>query len=251
MKKKLLVVLVLLFIIPVQNVYAARQDAQNIILDISNIPDNASYIDILTNIEDEKYTDFDKEYMRAYSFDAKELSQYDKNGLVSYSCHYKDKGVKVDISIKEGRITFTDHKTTVGFFKNHNELKIAVLNKNGQIIQVSDTIKINDNDDKIYLAGDIKYNVGENTVEPDLFHNRSGFFQGTVTNWPLYIAVHITLAGLVITLIVLVVKRHIQGGKEADKIASNRVAKSILSVCILIGILAIVASIAAFLFFRL
>ena len=247
--KKLLIVLVLLFIIPVQNVYAARQDAQNIILDISNIPDNASYIDILTNIEDEKYTDFDKEYMRAYSFDAKELSQYDKNGLVSYSCHYKDKGVKADISIKEGKITFTDHKTTVGFFKNHNELKIAVLNKNGQIIQVSDTIKINDNDHKIYLAGDIKYNVGENEIDPDMFDNR--FLKVTSDNWPVFIAVDVTLAGLVITLIVLVVKRHIQSGKQADKSPSNRVAKNILSVCILIGILAIAASIAAFLFFPL
>lgn len=207
MKKKLLVVLVLLFIIPVQNVYAARQDAQNIILDISNIPDNASYIDILTNIEDEKYTDFDKEYMRAYSFDAKELSQYDKNGLVSYSCHYKDKGVKVDISIKEGRITFTDHKTTVGFFKNHNELKIAVLNKNGQIIQVSDTIKINDNDDKIYLAGDIKYNVGENTVEPDLFDNSTNDFSVFLTYLPY---IWVVPASIVILIVVIIYKK---GGK--------------------------------------
>ena len=207
MKKKLLVVLVLLFIIPVQNVYAARQDAQNIILDISNIPDNASYIDILTNIEDEKYTDFDKEYMRAYSFDAKELSQYDKNGLVSYSCHYKDKGVKVDISIKEGRITFTDHKTTVGFFKNHNELKIAVLNKNGQIIQVSDTIKINDNDDKIYLAGDIKYNVGENMIEPDMFDNSTNDFSVFLTYLPY---IWVVPASIVILIVVIIYKK---GGK--------------------------------------
>lgn len=207
MKKKLLVVLVLLFIIPVQNVYAARQDAQNIILDISNIPDNASYIDILTNIEDEKYTDFDKEYMRAYSFDAKELSQYDKNGLVSYSCHYKDKGVKVDISIKEGRITFTDHKTTVGFFKNHNELKIAVLNKNGQIIQVSDTIKINDNDDKIYLAGDIKYNVGENMIEPDMFDNSTNDFSVFLTYLPY---IWVVPASIVLLIVVIIYKK---GGK--------------------------------------
>lgn len=245
MVKKLLIILVLLFIIPVQNVYAARQDAQNIILDISNIPDDAAYIDILTNIEDEKYIDFDKDYMRDYSFDAKELSQYDKNGLVSYSCHYKDKGVKADLNIKEGKITFTDHKTTVGFLKNHNKLKIAVLNKNGHIIQVSDTVIINDKDDKIYLAGDIKYNVGENTVEPDLFDNRSGF---TVTNWPLYLGISVTLNVLVITLIVLVVKRHIQGIKEAEESSSTRVAKRILSVCILIGIFAIATSIAVFFF---
>ncbi len=204
--KKLLIVLVLLFIIPVQNVYAARQDAQNIILDISNIPDNASYIDILTNIEDEKYTDFDKEYMRAYSFDAKELSQYDKNGLVSYSCHYKDKGVKVDISIKEGRITFTDHKTTVELFKNHNELKIAVLNKNGQIIQVSDTIKINDNDDKIYLAGDIKYNVGENEIDPDMFDNSTNDL-GLLAAYLPYIWVVPLLIAVIVILIIIRIKR--------------------------------------------
>ena len=82
-----------------------------------------------------------------------------------------------------------------------------------------------------------------------MFDNR--FLKVTSDNWPVFIAVDVTLAGLVITLIVLVVKRHIQGGKQADKSPSNRVAKSILSVCILIGILAIAASIATFFFFPL
>ena len=248
--KKAVIVLILLFILPVQSVNAARKWADTILLDISNIPDNAAYVDVLVDIQDSShYTEFDSSYMKGYDFDTKELAEYDKDGFVSFSCHYKDKLIKTDLHIKEGKTEFVGKTITNQFFWDKNKLKIVILDKSGHILQVSDTVKIYE--DKIYLAGDIKYNVGENTVEPDLFDNRSGFFQGTVTNWPLYIAVHVTLAGLVITLIVLIVKRHIQGGNQADKSPSNRVAKKILSVCILIGILAIAASIAAFLFFPL
>ena len=248
MVKKLLVVLVLLFIIPVQSVYAARKWADTIMLDISNIPDNAAYVDVLVDIEDSShYTEFDSSYMKEYDFDTKELAEYDKDGFVSFSCHYKDKLMKTDLHIKEGKTEFVGKTITNQFFWDKNKLKIVILDKSGHILQVSDTVKIYE--DKIYLAGDIKYNVGENEIAPDMFDNR--FLKVTSDNWPVFIAVDVTLAGLVITLIVLIVKRHIQGGKQADKSPSNRVAKSILSVCILIGILAIAASIATFFFFPL
>ena len=243
--KKLLTVLVLIFIIPVQNVYAAMRKAQSITLDISNISKDAAYIDVLIDFENgENFIKFNQDNMKSYSFDPDELSKYNQDGFVSISCHYN--GIKTDMHIKEGKTTFISQNTH-RLFLNRNKIKIAVLDKSGHIIQLSDTVKLNEND--IYLVGDIKYNVGENEIAPDMFDNR--FLKVTSDNWPLFIAVDVTLAGLVITLIVLVVKRHIQSGKQADKSPSNRVAKSILSVFILIGILAIAASIAAFLFFPL
>ncbi|MBQ2581295.1 MAG: hypothetical protein II574_06675, partial [Ruminococcus sp.] len=61
--KKLLLIIVLLFLLPVQSDYAAMKPADTITLDISNIPNDAVYIDVLFNFKNgENYTELDKEY---------------------------------------------------------------------------------------------------------------------------------------------------------------------------------------------
>lgn len=178
--KMLLIVLVLLFIIPVQSVYAAMRKAQSIKLDISNIPEEAAYIDVLMDFENgENYIKFNQDNMKLCSFDTDELSKYNQDGFVSVSCHYN--GIKTDMHIKEGKTTFIDQNTH-RLFLNRNIIKIAVLDKSGHIIKLSDTVKLNEND--IYLVGDIKYNVGENKIDPDMFDNSTNDFGLLLTYLP-------------------------------------------------------------------
>ena len=198
--KRLFLVLVMLITLPVQSVNAARKWADTITLDISKVPDDAKYVDVLVDIKDSShYTEFDSSYMQEYSFDTKELAEYDKDGFVSFSCHYKDKQIKTDLHIKEGKVEFAGKKITNQFFWDKNRIKIAVVDKSGHILHVSDIIKLNDDD--LFLAGEIKYNAEENAVEADIFDNRT-----VIINWA---GVIILAAALIVFIIVkLIKKRH-------------------------------------------
>lgn len=208
--KKLLIVLVLLFIIPVQSVYAAMRKAQSITLDISNIPEEAAYIDVLMDFENgENYIKFNQDNMILYSFDTDELSKYNQDGFVSVSCHYN--GIKTDMHIKEGKTTFIDQNTH-RLFLNRNNIKIAVLDKSGHIIQLSDTVKLNEND--IYLVGDIKYNVGENKIDPDMFDNSTNDFGLLLTYLPYIWVVPLLIAAAVIVIVKTKNTKHMENTYE-------------------------------------
>ena len=245
----ILIIIMLLFALPVQSVSAAMEDADTITLDISNIPDNAAYIDVLIDFENGKnYTKLNEDNLNRYDFDADELAQYNEGGFVSYSCHFK--GIKTDMKIKEGKTVFVDEKTERQFYFDHNSLKIAVLDKSGHIMQVSDTVEINKNEShfggttNIYLAGDIKYDVGENKVEPDMFDNSTSTFGIIIAyeNLPLAIGVLVAFVGLIITLVILIKRRHIRENNGGEVKSSQKTVKVILIAIIILGVIACLAS---------
>lgn len=212
--KKLFLIIVLLFVLPVQSVFAAMKPADTITLDISNIPNDAVYIDVLFDFKDgESYTELDKEYMKRYDFDITELAGYDEDGFVSFSCHYRG-GNKADMHIKEGKTVFVGEEEFRRFKLNDNSLKLAVLDKDGHIIQVSDTVKTDDPEKSIYLVGDIKYNVAEDRIQPDLFDNSYG---GTTVNEPIYYCVIAVLGGLILLLIVLRIRNSMKPAEKENK----------------------------------
>lgn len=212
--KKLFLIIAMLFVLPVQSVFAAMKDADTITLDISNIPDDAVYIDVLFDFKnDENYTGLDKKYMSGYDYDPAELAEYDEDGFVSFSCHYRGTG-KADMHIKTGKTVFVVKENERQFYFNNNSLKIAVLDRSGHIIQVSDPVAINDTDKSIYLVGDIKYNVAEDRIQPDLFDNSYG---GTTVNEPIYYCVIAVLGGLILLLIVLRIRNSMKPAEKENK----------------------------------
>ena len=201
--KKLFLIIVLLFVLPVQSVYAMMKPADTITLDISNIPNDAVYIDVLFNFKNgENYTELDKDYVKRCGFDTAELAEYDEDDFVSFSCHYRG-GNKADMHIKEGKTVFVGEEEFRRFKLNDNSLKLAVLDKNGHILQVSDPVKTDDPENSIYLVGDIKYDVGENRIDPDLFNN-SGI---RTENIPFFMGLLSFLIILLIALILILRKR--------------------------------------------
>ena len=212
--KKLFLIIVLLFVLPVQSVFAAMEPADTITLDISNIPNDAVYIDVLFNFKNgESYTELDKEYMKRYDFDITELAGYDDDDFVSFSCHYRG-GNKADMHIKEGKTVFVGEEEFRRFKLTDKSLKLAVLDKDGHILQVSEPVKTDDPDKSIYLVGDIKYNVAENRIDPDLFDNSYG---GTTVNEPIYYCVIAVLGGLILLLIVLRIRNSMKPAEKENK----------------------------------
>ena len=231
--KKLFLIIVLLFVLPVQSVYAAMKPADTITLDINNIPDNAVYIDVLFDFKNgENYTELDKDYVKRCGFDTAELAGYDEDGFVSFSCHYRG-GNKVDMHIKKGKTVFVGEEEFRRFRLNDNSLKLAVLDKDGHIMQVSEPVKTDDPVKSIYLVGNIKYDVGENRIDPELFDNSYG---GTTENAPVFIGVIAVLGGLVILLIVLRIRSSLRPAEKETR--ENKVSQAVFSVASAVAIVA-------------
>ncbi len=143
-------------------------DLESIDLVISNIPDECAYIDILVNISesDSYYTDYNSANMKAYDFDTTELKEYESGGFVSFSCHCKD--AQTDMNIRE-KMTMTNHEITKQLIADRKRVQIAVLDKNGHILQTSMPVLIKEDDS--FLYGNIKYDVDGNTVDPDIYES--------------------------------------------------------------------------------
>lgn len=200
----LLCAVIVLFMMPAQSAHAAAMPADRITLDIRDIPDNAVYIDLLADIRNiDNYIEFDKDFMDKYDFDPTELAQFSEGGFVSFSCHYK--GEKADMRIKEGKTVFAEKNTVRQLSFYETSVRIAVLDKDGHIIQISDSVKINDTKDDRYLCnhGEIEYSIESNEIQADIFDNKWG---GRIVNYPLFYGLIIVIGGLVAALIVLRIK---------------------------------------------
>lgn len=165
------------------DVYATPKDSLTVYS--YNIPDNAEYIDILIQMKtsDEHYIDINKANLEMYDFDYSKLVGYiDSEGYLSLSCHYKDNytTMKIDRIDKgdreetqnnfilkkgdEGNLLL-DGALMIPLYNEKYRLKVAVLDKNGSIIQTSDSFDIIN--DSGYLEYDIHYDVLNNQIELD------------------------------------------------------------------------------------
>ncbi len=251
----LVIMLMLLFMMPVQSVSAARKDADTITLDISNIPEDAAYIDVLIDFENgENYTKLNEDNLKQYDFDADELAQYNEGGFVSYSCHFR--GIKTDMKIKAGKTVFVDEKTERQFYFDYNSLKIAVLDKNGHILQVSDTVEINKHErhfggtTSIYLAGDIKYDVGENKVDPDMFDNSTSDLGIILAYAPYTLFIPIVIIAIFVVLFAFrIPKRKNDADTDTEQTARSSKALNIITGCLVVITLAFAVIVIKFVFF--
>lgn len=250
--RALVMMLALLFVLPVQCVSAAMKDADTITLDISNIPEDAAYIDVLIDFENgENYTKLNEDNLKRYDFDSDELAKYNEDGFVSYSCHFR--GIKTDMKIKEGKTVFVDEKTERQFYFDHNSLKIAVLDKNGHIMQVSDAVDIKNDSTDIYLVGDIKYDVGENKVDPDMFDNSTNDLALMLAYAPWLVLIILIIFVVLVAFITRNIVIHRK--KKAAVVGTEQTSESskalIITGCLVVITLAFAVIVIKFMFFSI
>jgi|GEM_PF-1714102 len=183
MKKLFAILFALLF--PLSNniiAYAMPQEAQDIEVKSSNLTQDCEYIDILIqlSVDDSDYTAYNEANMKQCSFDTKELSEFrDDDGYISFSCHFKDNYTRMRIKTQEygGQTVSLNNyvlkddtytrmwKATDRMEKLHElnpKFKVAVLDKNGSIIQTSEPFELEN--DSGYLWGYVNYDVQNNKV---------------------------------------------------------------------------------------
>lgn len=167
--------------------YAMPQEAQDIEVKSSNLTQDCEYIDILIqlSVDDSDYTAYNEANMKQCSFDTKELSEFrDDDGYISVSCHLKNNYTRMMLKKEDAngstisRNGFIIKKEKDGKFWSDTErmndfrncspstkFKVAVLDKNGSIIQTSESFEIDNANG--YLWGDVNYDVKNNKVTLD------------------------------------------------------------------------------------
>lgn len=168
---------------------AMPQEAQKLVVCSSNFTQESAYVELLINMseDDSNYTAFNSENMNPNgienkNFDTKELSEYrDDDGYISVSCHLKNNYTRMMLKKEDAngsiisRNGFIIKKEKDGKFWPDTErmndfrncspstkFKVAVLDKNGKILQTSEPFEISS--DNGYLWGDVNYDVKNNKV---------------------------------------------------------------------------------------
>ena len=226
--KKLIITFLVIILIPFNCVSAyASEPANDITIESSNIPDGTAYIEILVLMDsnDESYTAFNSENMAQYTFDSKELSDYNEDGYISLSCHFKNNYTEMTIDphdtvngiISWNYYTLVKYEnakfgrndyTMTDLVTQKRKLKIAVIDENGKILQVSDSFDIVKNS-KLFLDM-IEYDVSNNVVHMEW--DEKPFKISFTVNRDKEAIIMISILGLIVFLlviasIILIVKR--------------------------------------------
>ena len=214
MKRLFLVLLAMMFSLSnTITACAMPQEAQDIEVKSFNFTQDCEYIEILMQLSEdsEDYTAYNEANMKKYSFDTKELSEYrDDDGYISFSCHFKDNYTRMNVKKQEygeqivslNSFVLDDDKSEKSWhatdrMKKLHELnpkfKVAVLDKNGSIIQTSEPFELEK--DSGYLWSYVNYDVTKNTIELD--------WEETLTTEQVYHRELLIIAAIVFVFVVL------------------------------------------------
>lgn len=209
----------------------AHSNAQKIEIDTYHFTDDACYIDLLIKMDsdDEYYTEFNNDNMDRFDLDNTKLAEYrDADGHISFSCHYKDiysdlminKKTVRDTLISENCFTLDkdleiDLNVMTDLYDKKRVFKIAVLDKDGSIIQVSDPFEVYDKD-KGCIAGDIKYDISANSFTLDRSRDSARDTGIKIYNKPLLICICLFLIASISFLICKRIQRKLEP-KQKDR----------------------------------
>lgn len=185
--KKLFLIVVLLFVasfsLPVSVSANAPVPVDHLTAILSNLPDNAVYADLLIKIDenDPQYVDFQPNAFVHTASGARELVAYSKDGFRSFTFHYKDAKSNIRISHYynyDHTIThyvdfcngleYRDYLTQYeNLRKDYRDIKLVLLDKEFNIIAVSETTQLPKESSAFRFNGSIYYDFTTNIVEYD------------------------------------------------------------------------------------
>lgn len=144
-------------------------------INLTDLPENAVYADLLIKIDqnDSKYVDFQHSAYGNDKNQIKEIADYSRDGFVSYTIHYNNaqSNVKIEHSYEDiynvtfcKGIEYGEFKTQYeDLISNYPTLKIAILDKDYNIITVSNEVTI-PQEKHIRFYDYIDYNVAANEI---------------------------------------------------------------------------------------
>lgn len=185
--KKLFLIIILLFVaafsLPVSVSANAPLPADHLTVFLSNLPDEAVYVDLLIRIDenDPQYVAFQSNTFVSSASNAKEITDYSKDGFRSFTFHYKDAKSNIRISKHYNYdqtiayyvdfcngLEYRDYLTQYeNLRKYYRDIRIALLDKDFNIIVVSETAQLPKESNAFRFNGRIYYDFATNTIEYD------------------------------------------------------------------------------------
>ena len=188
MKKKILFSLIVIFLfcaISAPSVYAnSPPPPSSLEIVIENYSEAAVYCDLLIKIEknDPDYAVFNSHYGEKLGIQRdSEIAQYNEDGFVSYTFHFRGASSHNEIKIYENdwgpyaygpyfADTDDSYVQFENFISEYTVFKIALLDIDGNIIQISNEVKIKPNVVSSF-RGYIKYDAESNVATPGIYTN--------------------------------------------------------------------------------
>jgi len=157
--------------------------AKKLIFEISNLPNDVVYADLLIKMEedDKQYVEFQEQSFVENQAAVEELVNYSIDGYRSFTFHYKEaeSNIKIEPFFDDGYcVSFGDGFSQKELLrqhedlrKNYNEVKIALLDEEYHILSVSDVCEIPKEDKMFSFGGTISYDAESGEFTVDRFFN--------------------------------------------------------------------------------
>ena len=185
-KKSFSVIILLLifaFSLPTAVFANAPAPADHLTVALANIPDNAVYADLLIKIskDDSNFIDFQPNAYADSILESSEIVTYSQDGYYSFTFHYKDSksNIKIDhyyddldyVEFCNG-LKYNDYLTQYeNLLNNYNDVKVALLDKDFNIITVSQAAKLPEVNNLYNFYGEINYDFTDNKIDVDISKN--------------------------------------------------------------------------------
>lgn len=181
--KKLFFVVVLVTILAfsfVLPVFAnAPMPADHLTVVLSNLPDDAVYVDLLVKIsqDDPNFVDFQSNDYSDSVSKSSEIVGYSDGGFYSFSFHYKNSKSNIKIESYYDDLYYVDfcngsdyqdYLTQYESLRNHyRDVKIAILDKDFNIIVVSESVQLPEENNAFVFDGELYFDFNTNSLDFD------------------------------------------------------------------------------------
>lgn len=158
--------------------------ADRLTVAISNLPEGAVYAELLIKIgeDDPNYVDFQSNALSCNPQSVKEILDYESEGFRSFTLHYKDAQSYVRLKGYDSESYYcvdfgggTDYNSYLTQYedlrKNYRDFKIALLDKDFNIIHVSELSQLPELNSAITFSGFVYYDVSQNSIEAQTWVN--------------------------------------------------------------------------------
>jgi len=138
--------------------------------EIINMPEHTTHIDLLIQINenDEEYVDFNTNNGKILGVSEQSaIVMYNQDGFASFTFHF------ADASYKGFRFAGSDDQYEILREKYHI-IKVALIDKDGNILQISDSVDINPPDRTGFFMGRITYDAAANTIDAPYYDSPMG-----------------------------------------------------------------------------
>ena len=157
----------------------APMPADHLTVVLSNLPDDAVYVDLLVKInqDDPNFVDFQSNNYSDSVSKASEIVSYSDGSFYSFTFHYKNS--KSNIKIEHyyddlyyvdfcNGLNYQDYLTQYESLRNHyRDVKVALLDKDFNIIVVSESIQLPKENNAFVFDGEIYFDFNTNSLDFD------------------------------------------------------------------------------------